>query len=195
MLDQVALSGSVRAYVREQQPNDFELVVTRKDLCRRLPAGSLVFRDDELRVVFDDVREAGRREDLLPEVVGLQPIGIRRIARSLIPAAIERQEPRRLPLQLRAETNFVIVDRKVDDAAAELEEQLVRIAVALVLLHRILDGLFRKAVLQFKRDHGQAVDEERDIERELRFVAAVPELPRNAEPVLRRTLLRFYIAG
>jgi hypothetical protein len=48
----------------------------------------------------------------------------------------------------------------VHDAAAELEELLARVAVALVLLDGVLDGLLGEAVLQLEGDQRQAVDEE-----------------------------------
>ena len=74
---------------------------------------------------------------------------------------------------MRAEPHLVIVHGEVDHAAPELEEQLARVAVALVLLDRILDGLLGEAVLELERGDRQAVDEEAEIERELRLVAAV----------------------
>ena len=59
----------------------------------------------------------------------------------------------------------LIVHGEVDHAAAELEQPLARVAVALVLLDRILDRLLGEAVLQLERGDGQAVDEEAEIER------------------------------
>ena len=50
--------------------------------------------------------------------------------------------------------------REVDHAAAELEQPLARVAVALVLLDRVLDGLLGQAVLQLEGGDRQAVDEE-----------------------------------
>ena len=75
-----------------------------------------------------------RRQDLLPEVVGLEPVRVRRVAGAVVPALVERQEPRRLALQVRAEAHLGVVDGEVGDAAAELEQLLARVAVALVLL-------------------------------------------------------------
>jgi hypothetical protein len=48
----------------------------------------------------------------------------------------------------------------VHDAAAELEQPLARVAVALVLLDGVLDGLLGEAVLQLEGGDGQAVDEQ-----------------------------------
>ena len=74
---------------------------------------------------------------------------------------------------------------KCDDAAAELEQQLARVAVALVLLDGVLDGLLGEAVLQLEGGDRQAVDEQAQVERELRLVRAVAELARDAEAVAR----------
>ena len=77
----------------------------------------------------------------------------------------------------------MVVDGEVDDAAAELEQQLARVAVALVLLDRVLDRLLGEAVLQLEGGDRQAVDEQAEVERKLRLVAAVAELPGDAEAV------------
>ena len=69
-------------------------------------------------------------------------------------------------------------------AAAELEQPLARIAVAPVLLHRVLDRLLRQVVLQLERGDGQAVDEQAQVERAARLVHAVGELACYGKPVL-----------
>ena len=60
---------------------------------------------------------------------------------------------------MRAEAHLVIVHREVRDAAAELEELLARVAVALVLLNGVFDRLLGEAVLQLEGRDRQAVDE------------------------------------
>ena len=190
VLDQVALAGSVLGRVGEQAADDVELVVARPDLRHALLAGLLVLEGDDLRVVLEDVGEPARRQDLLPEVVGLEPVRVRRVAGAVVPAAVERQEPRRLAGQVGAEADLGVVDREVGDAAAELEQLLARVAVALVLLDGVVDRLLRQAVLQLERRDRQAVDEQAEVERELRLVGAVAELPRDAEAVAREELDR-----
>ncbi len=88
-----------------------------------------------------------------------------------------------LPLQVGAEAHLVVVHGEVDHAAAELEELLARVAVALVLLDGVVDGLLGEAVLQLEGGDGQAVDEEAQVERELGLVAAVAQLAGDAEAV------------
>ena len=70
-----------------------------------------------------------------------------------------------MPLQVRAQAHLLIVHREVDHAAPELEQQLPRVAVALVLLDRVLDRLLGEAVLQLERGDRQAVDEQAQVER------------------------------
>ena len=70
----------------------------------------------------------------------------------------------RLALELGADPHLAVVHGEVHHAAAELEQQLARIAVALVLLDGILDGLLGEAVLQLEGGDGQAVDEQAEVE-------------------------------
>ena len=197
MLDQVRVPGAVCLRVGEQPAHDVELVVRA---ARSAPSASLSLADvakvqsvpclDDLRVVLEDVGEAVAGEDALPEVVGLEPVGVGRVARAVVPAEVERQEPRSLALQVGAEAHLVVVHGEVHDAAAELEELLARVAVALVLLDGVLDRLLGEAVLQLEGGDRQAVDEQAQVERALRLVAAVAELARDAEAVRRRSARR-----
>ena len=86
---------------------------------------------------------------------------------------------------MRAEPHFVVVHREMRHRAAELEEFLAGVAVALVLLHGVLDRLLGEAVLQLERGDRNAVDEQAEVERPLGLVAAVAELARDREAVLR----------
>jgi len=51
----------------------------------------------------------------------------------------------------------------VHHAAAELEQALARVAVALVLLDGVLDRLLGEAVLQLEGGDGQAVDKQAQV--------------------------------
>ena len=125
----------------------------------------------------------------------MSPSRVGRIARPVVPALVERQEPRRLALQLRAESHLAVVHGEMDHAAAELEQQLARVAVLLVLLDGVLDRLLGQAVFQLERGDGQAVDEQARVEGKLRLVAAVAELAGDAETVLGEPLGRLGVAG
>lgn len=63
-----------------------------------------------------------------------------------------------------AETDLLVVEGEVNDAAAELEERLARVTVALVLLDGVVDGLLGERVLQLEGGDGQAVDEQDQVE-------------------------------
>ena len=156
------------------------------DLRLALPAGLLVLLLDELGVVLQDVGEARGGEDVFPEVVGLEAVlsqALRRVAGAVVPALVERQEPRRLALEVGAEVHLLLVHREVRHAAPQLEEFLPGLAVPLVLLDGVFDGLLGEAVLQLEGGQGQAVDEQRQVEGAPGLVVAVVELPGDAEAV------------
>jgi len=93
VLDEVPLAGAALSSVDEQLADDIELVVARKDLVALHPAGLRVLPPDDLGVILEDVGQAGRREDALPEKVGFEAFGIRRIASAVVPPLIEGQKP------------------------------------------------------------------------------------------------------
>lgn len=183
MLDQVASTGTNLPGVDEEFPDYVELVITWEDLFPLLSAGFPVFLLDDLCVVLQDIGQALTGEDVSPEEVGFEPVGIRRVAGTVVVAQVEGEEPRRLSLEVSAEPHLMLVHGEVRDAATELEEFLPRVAVALVLLDCVLDGLFGQVVLQLECGDGQAVDEEAEVEGMPCFVTAVAELARDAEPV------------
>src|SRR5262249_6398753 len=142
----------------------------------------------------DDVRQTLSCEDTLPQIIGFEPVRVGGITSAVVPAEIERQEPRSLALQMRAEAHFVIVHREVCDAAPKLEKLLARVAVAFVLLYRVFDGLFGKTVLQLECRDGQPIDEKSQIEGELRLVPAVSQLSRDAEAISLKPFLCLFVA-
>ena len=195
MLDEVTLPGAVLRHIGKQAPNHIKLMVAGPDLGLLLAPGLVVFRLDHLGVVLQDVRQALAREYPAPQVVGLDPVRIGRIAGAVIPSAVERQEPRCLAFQVGAETDLIVVHGEMRHTAAELKQLLPRVAVPLVLLDGIIGGLLRQAVLQFEGEHGQAVDEQYDIQSPLGFVAAVAQLPGDRKAVLTEPLLGLLVAG
>ena len=118
---------------------------------------------------------------------------IGRIARAIVVALIEGQKPRALALEMGTETHLVIVHSKMHGATAELEQQLLRVAVALILLHGIEYRLLGEFVLEFEGGNGQAVDEHGHIEGECRLNAAISQLTRDAEKVGREPFRRLHI--
>ena len=185
-----ALSG-----IRQQLPHHVKLVVAGENLLALLLAGLFVLLLHHLGVVLENVGEALRGEDALPQVVGLEAGGVGRIAGAVVPALVEGQKPRNLALQVGTHPDFVVIHREVDHAAAKLEDQLARVAVAPILLDGVLDGLLGQAVLELESGDGQAVDEQGQIERELGLVAAVAQLAGDAEAVGGEALGGLGVAG
>ena len=195
VLDEVAPPGTVRRAVGQQPPDYIELVVAGEDRLRLLPAGPLVLLGDDLGVVLDDVGQAGRGEDLLPEVVGLQPVWVGRVSGAVIVAPVEGQEPGVLTLQLGAEADHLVINREVNHAAAGLEDQFAGVAVPLVLLHSVLGRLLGDLVLQLERGYWQPVDEQCHVKGKLCLVAAVAELAGDGEAVAGVALPGRRVAG
>ena len=173
VLDQVAPARPARRGVGQQPAHHVELLVARPNLRPLFLAGLLVLRLHHLGIVLQDVGQALAGQHLAPQVVGLDAARVGRIASPVVPAPVERQEPGRLPLEMRAETHVALVHREVGHAAAELEQLLAGVAVLPVLPDRVVHRLLGQAVLQLEREDRQAVDEEPDVERPLGVVAAV----------------------
>ena len=97
VLDQVAPARAVLAAIGQQTADHVELMVARPDLRPPLPAGLVILPPPPVRSFLQDVGQALPRQHLPPQVVDRQPVRVRRVARTVVPAAIERQEPRPRP--------------------------------------------------------------------------------------------------
>lgn len=184
MLNEVAPAGAVLADIGQELSNHIELVIAGKDLYCFLFTCLLVLCFDHLGIVLEDVCQPITGEDLLPQVSGFETVRVGRIAGAVVPAPVEWQKPGSLPLELRAHPHLVVVDGELHDTASELEKPLAGVAVALVLQDGVLDRLLREAVFQFKGSDRQTIDEQAQIERELRLVTAVAKLSDNDEAIL-----------
>jgi hypothetical protein len=185
VLDQVTPARSMGTHIGQRLAHKPKLVIARPDLPALLPARARILLLDDLRVILEDVGQTRGGEHLLPEVGGLQAVRVGRVAGAVVVTLVERQEPRTPAAQLGAHPHLAVVDREVHHAAAELEQPFARVAVAPVLLDGIVDRLFGEAVLQLESGDRQAVDEQAQVERAARRVAAVGELARDREAVLR----------
>ncbi len=194
MLDQVTPSHALRLRVRQQPAHHVQLMKPRPDLPPLLPAAPGVLRFNQLRVILQNLRQPRPRQNPPPQVIRLQSVRIRRIARAIVPALVKRQKPRGFPPQMRAKINRVIVHRKMRHAPPELEQPLARFAVAFVLLDGIRHRLLGQAVFQLEGGHRQPVDEQAQVQRALRLVAAVTQLPRHAEAVGGKPRRRLRVA-
>ena len=83
----------------------------------------------------------------------------------------------------------------MDDAAAEGEERFARVAVAPVLLDGIGYRLLGEAVLELEGRYRQTIDEKREVQRPHGLVAAVAQLPGDAETILSVEGRCLFVAG
>ena len=194
MLDEITVACPMRRHFRQNLPHHVKLVETRKNLLAFLFARLQILLFDNLRVVFQNVRQSLRREDAFPKIIRFESFRVGRIARAVIPALVERQKPRRLAFQVRAKHHRLVVHREMHHAAPELKQLFARVAVAAVLLHRVFDRLLGQAVFQFKRGDGQAVNELAQVQRPARFVRAVTQLAGDAETVFCKQRCRRRVA-
>ncbi len=171
MLDQIALSRAVDPHILQQLAHHGEQVIAGKDLLARLASTPLVLLLDDLSIVFNDLGEAASGQDLLPQIVCCQPGRIGWVARAVVIALVEGEKPGVLALEMGAEAHLVVIHREMHHAAPELEQQLLRITVALVLLHRVRHRLLRQAVLEFDGRDRQTIDEDRHVQRQPGLVA------------------------
>ena len=195
MLDEISLPRAVLVRIGQEPPHHVELVVARPDLLLPLLARLLILGLDDLCVVLQDVGQPVAGDDARPEVLSFEAVRIRRVPGTIVPALVEWQEPRGFALEVRAEPHLVLIHGEMRHTAAELEELFARVAIALVLFHSVLDRLFGEAVLQLERGDRQAVDEQAEVERPLGLVAAVAELARDREAVLRIAFSSSGVAG
>ena len=145
VLNQIPSSGAVCPGVLQEPAHHVELLIPRPDLDPLLPARLRVLRRHHLRVVLQDVGHARPGQDVAPQVFRPETARIGRVAGTVVPAAVEGQEPGRLALEVGAEVDLVLVDREVRHAAPELKEGLARVAVPLVLEDGVVDRLLREA--------------------------------------------------
>ena len=158
-----------------------------------LLASLLVFGLHHLGVVLEDVRQALAGQHLAPQVVGLDAARVGRVAGAVVPAPVEGQEPGRLPIEVRAEQRLALVDGEVGPRSGRNSNSFSRglrscsTASAAVCLVRLF--------FKFEGGDRQAVDEQADVERPLRLVAAVAKLPHDGEAVLLEVFLRLRVPG
>ena len=195
MLDQIALAHPLGLYVGQQTPHHLQLMIAGPYLGLGLAPRALVLLLHHLSVVLQDIGQTLFGQYLLPQVIGLDAIGIGRIARAVLIAQVEGQEPGGVPLQRCAKAHLLVVHGKMDHTAPKLEEQLPRIPVPLVLGYGIVDGLFGQPVFQFKGGNGQAIEEDAEVQGQPGLVLAVAQLAGDGEEIGGKTFYSQGIAG
>jgi hypothetical protein len=177
VLDEVLVPGALRARRLQQFPHDIPLMVTRKDhrLLLPLPAVPVLLLDDlEVNETGEDVEQVFGQQHLIPKVVRGVPVDVVRhvVARAAVRgAAIEGQEDRLLAGEAGGHGDLVLADGEVDEGAAFegeqrfglLSDRVDRQTRGLVLFDGTVGGLLELG-LQLQRGHGQAVDEEHEVD-------------------------------
>ena len=92
VLDQVAPAHAMFFGVFQQPADHVELMVAGPDLRPSPAACLLVPLFHQLGVVLEDVGQALAGQHLAPQIVGLDPARVGRIAGAVVPASVERQE-------------------------------------------------------------------------------------------------------
>jgi len=93
VLDKVTCACTVVLCVGKELAYHIELMVTGEDLHGFFLTGLIVLLFHYLRVVLQDIGKPFRCQDALPEVIGLQAMGVRRIAGTVIVTLVEGQKP------------------------------------------------------------------------------------------------------
>ena len=163
-------------------------MVAGEDRLLRLLARGGVLLSEDLGIVLDDPGETLGGQNPPPQVVRHDPVRVGRVARAIVVSLVKRQEPRRGALQLGTELHPLVIDCKVRERTPEGEQQLLRVAVPLVLLHGIIDSLLRDVVLQLEREHGDAIHERHKIHGIAAVARTVMHLPGDHEAVSRKQL-------
>ncbi len=156
VLDEIVLPRAVRAGVRHQFLHRIALMVARENQTGRLVA---VFYVQETAHQF---QHASGGEDVFPQVGTGVAIGVGRIARAAVAAAVEGQKAGARPFQFGGQPDFVIIHREmradgggIAGAARSWGRGLPPFGVLLAGVRNRLTGEF---VLEFEGEDGQAVE-------------------------------------
>ena len=163
VLDEIVVPRALPARGVHEHPHRLELMVAGEDHGLRpdsvAPFVALLV-DLQVHEAGEDVEQAVALQHLFPQI-GRATGPSRRIGRvagRAVGSLVEGQELRRLAGEPRGHEHGVGVRGEVGQRAAlELEDRLARVAVALVLAARVLDGLAGERVLQLQRRHRNAV--------------------------------------
>ena len=188
VLDEIVVPVPLAPSLLHQQPDRVELVVAREDHRLDLHLAAVVVAS-LLGLQMDEpgkhVEQAVPGEHLLPEVGRPVAAALRvgRVPGAPVTPLVEGKELGGVPGQPRGHANPLGVYGEVHERTAlELEDRLPRIAVAPVLLDRILHRLPGERVLQLHRGDGDAVQTQRQVERLLR-AGRETKLSRKPEPI------------
>lgn len=142
-----------------------------------------VFGFEDLCVVFDDVSEFWFGEDVFPEVICFDAVGIGRVSGAVIMAFVEGEKLRCFSVDPGTHVDFVVVYGEVDDSPSEVKEEFARVAVVLILIDGVFVGLACEGVFEFAGNDRKAVEEDAEVKGEGGVTCGVMELAGYAEDV------------
>ena len=184
MLNKVSPANAILPHISQQLFHRHKLMITWKNLLIFDFSCFRIFLLDNSSVILNDAGQHILGQNLLPQIVRHQPVGIGRIACSIVITLVEGQKPTVCPLKARAEFHLRVIHGKVHHAAGELKQQFLRAAIMLILIDRIVHILLGQLVFQLESYERQAVDKHAQIQRQLGFVRRKMKLARDAEDVL-----------
>ena len=189
------------ARVRNEHADGVELLITRKD--QEAVAGllsPLVFLLDLVDELPDEIEDAVARPGLFPEVArGVTRSSGRygRVSGTAELTLVERKKARLRSVEPGRDVDELRIHREVGQTAAVCEERLARFADRLVLPHGVLDVLKVEGALQLRREDGNAVEEEDEVEARAvlrsRLRRMVVELARDGKQIRRVLPLRLFV--
>ena len=193
VLDEIAFAHTVLPDIGQEFFYTIQLMIARPDLFDRFLPGFRIFLDDDLDVVLDDTGQFRLRQDIFPQVVRHDALGVGRIPGPIAVSFVERQEPAGLPAKFRAELDRLIIYGKMYDTALEGKQQFPGIAVFFILFHSIGCRLSREMIFQLYGNDGQTVDEQAEVQCQFRRIDSIAQLSGNAENILVKQPLRLLI--
>ena len=164
VLDEIAFTHTVLPDIGQEFFHTVQLMIARPDLFDRFLPGFRIFLDDDLDVVLDDTGQFRLRQDIFPQVVRHDALGVGRIPGPIVVSFVERQEPAGLPAKFRTELDCLVIYGKMYDTALEGKQQFPGIAVFLILFYGVGCRLPGEMVLQLYGNDGQAVDEQTEVQ-------------------------------
>src|SRR3990172_13161684 len=155
MLNKIVVTRSFVPRIYHHLSDRIKLVIARKDHSFFLD--SLIAKSLFLNLKMDepcqDIQEALTLKRFFPEVSGLIATRIIRVPCTACVAFVKRQETGTLTVQTGGHINFIRINSKMNQRTfLELENQIPRVAIMLILIDSVSPRLAGHGVLEFYRD-------------------------------------------
>ena len=170
VLNEIILAGTIPSHIIQQLGYHIQLVIAREDHAFGLNlAGLFIPFDFQMQILVQDFQQAVLRQHILPQICSIISIRIRRIACAAhiaraLGTLIEGQKIGFAAFQLRGHVYPREIHREMHQhALLEGKDSVLARAVKLILLDSIGSALAGELALQLHAHHGNAVDEQHDI--------------------------------